>query len=201
MTSFNKKFFKFLSIFTVLVYSLYGINSYAEDAIERDTREYSLGFVEVIQEIKEDAEAEKKKTALRKIETQNIHLANNRELKCLADNIYFEAGNQSTQGKLAVAAVTINRVKSPKFPKSVCSVVYQRTKRVCQFSWVCEGKKTVRSAQQYSESKKVAEKVLLSGANHGILGRNVLFYHADYVNPRWNLRRVAKIGDHIFYAG
>ena len=201
MTSFNKKFFKFLSIFTVLVYSLYGINSYAEDAIERDTREYSLGFVEVIQEIKEDAAEEKRKTALKKIETQNIHLANNRELKCLADNIYFEAGNQSTQGKLAVAAVTINRVKSPKFPKSVCSVVYQRTKRVCQFSWVCEGKKTVRSAQQYSESKKVAEKVLLSGANHGILGRNVLFYHADYVNPRWNLRRVAKIGDHIFYAG
>lgn len=201
MTSFNKKFFKFLSIFTVLVYSLYGINSYAEDAIERDTREYSLGFVEVIQEIKEDAAEEKKKTALRKIETQNIHLANNRELKCLADNIYYEAGNQSTQGKLAVAAVTINRVKSPKFPKSVCAVVYQRTKRVCQFSWVCEGNKTVRSAQQYSESKKVAEKVLLSGANHGILGRNVLFYHADYVNPRWNLKRVAKIGDHIFYAG
>ena len=201
MTSFNKKFFKFLSIFTVLVYSLYGINSYAEDAIERDTREYSLGFVEVIQEIKEDAAEEKKKTALRKIETQNIHLANNRELKCLADNIYYEAGNQSTQGKLAVAAVTINRVKSPKFPKSVCAVVYQRTKRVCQFSWVCEGKKSVRSAQQYSESKKVAEKVLLSGANHGILGRNVLFYHADYVNPSWNLRRVAKIGDHIFYAG
>jgi spore germination cell wall hydrolase CwlJ-like protein len=201
MTSFNKKFFKFLSIFTVLVYSLYGINSYAEDAIERDTREYSLGFVEVIQEIKEDAAEEKKKTAQRKIETQNIHLANNRELKCLADNIYYEAGNQSTQGKLAVAAVTINRVKSPKFPKSVCAVVYQRTKRVCQFSWVCEGKKSVRSAQQYSESKKVAEKVLLSGANHGILGRNVLFYHADYVNPRWNLRRVAKIGDHIFYAG
>ena len=201
MTSFNKKFFKFLSIFTVLVYSLYGINSYAEDAIERDTREYSLGFVEVIQEIKEDAAEEKKKTALRKIETQNIHLANNRELKCLADNIYYEAGNQSTQGKLAVAAVTINRVKSPKFPKSVCAVVYQRTKRVCQFSWVCEGNKTVRSAQQYSESKKVAEKVLLYGANQGILGRNVLFYHADYVNPRWNLKRVAKIGDHIFYAG
>ena len=199
MTSFNKKFFKFLSIFTVLVYSLYGINSYAENAIERDAREYSLGVGEVIQEIKEDAE--KEKTALRKIKTQNIHLANNRELKCLADNIYFEAGNQSTKGKLAVAAVTINRVKSPKFPKSVCSVVYQKTGRTCQFSWVCEGKKHVRSTQQYAESKKVAEKVLLSGANHGILGHNVLFYHADYVNPRWNLRRVAKIGDHIFYAG
>ena len=199
MTSFNKKFFKFLSIFTVLSYSVYGIQSYAENAIERDAREYSLGVGEVIQEIKDDAK--KEKIALQKIRNQNIYLANNRELKCLADNIYFEAGNQSTTGKLAVAAVTINRVKSPKFPKSVCSVVYQRTRGTCQFSWVCEGKKRIRSQQQYAESKRVAEKVLLSGANHGIFGRNVLFYHADYVNPRWNLRRVTKIGDHIFYAG
>jgi spore germination cell wall hydrolase CwlJ-like protein len=199
MTSLNKKFFKFLSIFTVLGYSVYGIHSYAENAIERDAREYSLGVGEIIQEIKDDAE--KEKVAIRKIKTQNIHLANNRELKCLADNIYYEAGNQSTTGKLAVAAVTINRVKSPKFPKSVCSVVYQKTRGTCQFSWVCEGKKRVRSQQQYAESRKVAEKVLLSGANHGIFGRNVLFYHADYVNPRWNLRRVTKIGDHIFYAG
>lgn len=199
MTSLNKKFFKFLSIFTVLGYSVYGIHSYAENAIERDAREYSLGVGEVIQEIKDDAK--KEKIALQKIKNQNIYLANNRELKCLADNIYFEAGNQSKTGKLAVAAVTINRVKSPKFPKSICSVVYQKTRGTCQFSWVCEGKKRVRSQQQYAESRKVAEKVLLSGANHGIFGRNVLFYHADYVNPGWNLRRVTKIGDHIFYAG
>ena len=199
MTSFNKKFFKFLSIFTVLGYSVYGIHSYAENAIERDAREYSLGVGEVIQEIKDDAK--KEKIALQKIRNQNIYLANNRELKCLADNIYFEAGNQSATGKLAVAAVTINRVKSPRFPKSVCSVVYQRTRGTCQFSWVCEGKKRIRSQQQYAESKRIAEKVLLSGANHGIFGRNVLFYHADYVNPNWNLRRVTKIGDHIFYAG
>jgi len=199
MTSLNKKFFKFLSIFTVLGYSVYGIHSYAENAIERDAREYSLGVGEVIQEIKDDAK--KEKIALQKIRNQNIYLANNRELKCLADNIYFEAGNQSATGKLAVAAVTINRVKSPRFPKSVCSVVYQRTRGTCQFSWVCEGKKRIRSQQQYAESKRIAEKVLLSGANHGIFGRNVLFYHADYVNPRWNLRRVTKIGDHIFYAG
>jgi spore germination cell wall hydrolase CwlJ-like protein len=201
MTSFNKKFFKFLSIFTVLIYGVYGINSYAENAIERDAREYSLSVTEAIQDIKEDVQETKQKNKQRKIQTQNIHLANNRELKCLADNIYYEAGNQSSKGKLAVAAVTINRVNSPKFPKSVCSVVYQRTSRVCQFSWVCEGNKRVRSAQQYAESKRIAEKVLFSGANEGILSRNVLFYHADYVNPRWKLNRAAKIGTHIFYYG
>jgi spore germination cell wall hydrolase CwlJ-like protein len=200
MTSLNKKFFKFLSIFTLLSYSLYGINSYAETAIEREAREYSLGVGEVIQGIKEDAQEQQRKITQQKIQTQNIRLANNRELKCLADNIYYEAGNQSTQGKLAVAAVTINRVNSPKFPKSVCSVVYQKSRGVCQFSWVCQ-RNRAPSGTMYAEAKRVAEKVLFAGANHNVLGKNVLFYHADYVNPGWNLRRVAKIGDHIFYAG
>ena len=200
MTSLNKKFFKFLSIFTVLSYTLYGINSYAENAIEREAREYSLGVGEVIQDIKEDAQEQQQQITQKRIQTQNIRLANNRELKCLADNIYYEAGNQSTRGKLAVAAVTINRVNSPKFPKSICSVVYQRTGGTCQFSWTCM-RKYVPNPEQYAEAKRVAEKVLFAGANHGVLGKNVLFYHADYVNPGWNLRRVTKIGDHIFYAG
>lgn len=200
MTSLNKKFFKFLSIFTVLSYTLYGINSYAENAIEREAREYSLGVGEVIQDIKEDAQEQQQQITQQRIQTQNIRLANNRELKCLADNIYYEAGNQSTRGKLAVAAVTINRVNSPKFPKSICSVVYQRTRGTCQFSWTCM-RKYVPNPEQYAEAKRVAEKVLFAGANHGVLGKNVLFYHADYVNPGWNLRRVTKIGDHIFYAG
>ena len=56
MTSFNKKFFKFLSIITLLSYGLYGINSYAENAIERDAREYSLSVTEAIQDIKEDVQ-------------------------------------------------------------------------------------------------------------------------------------------------
>ena len=200
MTSLNKKFFKFLSIFTVLSYTLYGINSYAENAIEREAREYSLGVGEVIQDIKEDAQEQQQQITQKRIQTQNIRLANNRDLKCLADNIYYEAGNQSTRGKLAVAAVTINRVNSPKFPKSICSVVYQRTRGTCQFSWTCM-RKYVPNPEQYAEAKRVAEKVLFAGANHGVLGKNVLFYHADYVNPGWNLRRVTKIGDHIFYAG
>ena len=80
MTSLNKKFFKFLSIITIFGYSLYGINSYAENAIEREAREYSLGVGEVIQDIKEDVKQQK--LTQQKIRMQNIRLANNRELKC-----------------------------------------------------------------------------------------------------------------------
>ena len=47
------------------------------------------------------------------------------EVKCLAQNIYFEARDQKTKGQIAVALVTINRVESKRFPNSICKVVYQ----------------------------------------------------------------------------
>ncbi|CAB4129186.1 Cell wall hydrolase, SleB [uncultured Caudovirales phage] len=49
---------------------------------------------------------------------------------CLAKNIYYEAGNEPEEGKVAVAMVTINRVRDGRFGKTVCSVVDQRTTRV-----------------------------------------------------------------------
>ncbi len=122
-----------------------------------------------------------------------------RQIQCLAENAYFEAGNQSTKGKIAVTNVVMNRVADGRFPKTPCGVVYQRTSRVCQFSWVCEGKKRIRSMEQFAEARRVAEDVYLRNVGDVTLGAK--FYHADYVNPRWNLRRVIKIGDHIFYRG
>ena len=47
------------------------------------------------------------------------------EVECLALNIYHEARNQPTVGKLAVAQVTMNRVKDVRFPNTICGVVYQ----------------------------------------------------------------------------
>jgi spore germination cell wall hydrolase CwlJ-like protein len=122
-----------------------------------------------------------------------------RQIQCLAENAYFEAGNQSIKGKIAVSNVVMNRVEDKRFPKTPCGVVYQRTKRVCQFSWVCEGKKRIRSQEQFADAKETAEQVYLGEI--GDVTRGAKFYHADYVNPGWNLRRVIQIGDHIFYKG
>ena len=46
---------------------------------------------------------------------------------CLARNIYYEAGSESEEGKVAVAIVTINRVKDSRFGNGICGVVNQRT--------------------------------------------------------------------------
>ena len=127
-----------------------------------------------------------------------------RQLECLANNIYWEAASEPFEGKVAVAQVTMNRVESGRFADSVCGVVYQKNviyeKVVCQFTWYCEGTHKVKPVHPplWRESQEVAKKVLLEGFRLPSL-EGALFYHADYVNPRWQKDRVAKIGRHIFY--
>jgi N-acetylmuramoyl-L-alanine amidase len=52
---------------------------------------------------------------------------NTRDLDCLAKNIYYEAGSESLEGKVAVGIVTLNRVNDGRFSSTICGVVNQRT--------------------------------------------------------------------------
>jgi spore germination cell wall hydrolase CwlJ-like protein len=129
-----------------------------------------------------------------------------KSLDCLAMNVYREAGHEPFEGKVAVAQVTLNRVNSNKFPRDVCAVVYQKsrfTERViCQFSWYCDSKHRNRPVDEeaYEESYRVAKMVFLEDFKLESI-ENALYYHADYVNPNWKLKRITKIGTHIFYEG
>jgi len=129
-----------------------------------------------------------------------------KSLDCLAMNVYREAGHEPFEGKVAVAQVTLNRVNSNKFPRDVCAVVYQKsrfTERViCQFSWYCDSKHRNRPVddEAYEESYRVAKMVFLENFRLESL-EHALYYHADYVSPNWKLKRIAKIGTHIFYEG
>lgn len=129
-----------------------------------------------------------------------------RQLDCLAKNIYHEAASEPFEGKVAVAQVTMNRAESGRYPNDICGVVYQKNvvmeKVVCQFSWYCESggsNKLIRSRELYNESYEVAKKVLLEGFRLDIL-KNAMYYHADYVNPRWGKPKIGQIGHHIFYS-
>jgi spore germination cell wall hydrolase CwlJ-like protein len=127
-----------------------------------------------------------------------------RTIECLALNVYREAGNEPFEGKVAVAQVTLNRVDDGRFGKDVCGVVYQKNvvmqKVVCQFSWYCDSAHRTRpiNKESYTDSLAVAKKVLLEGFRLDSL-EDALFYHADYVNPRWPHERITKVGTHIFY--
>lgn len=122
------------------------------------------------------------------------------QIDCLALNIYREAGHEPEDGKLAVALVTMNRVKAPGFPDSVCKVVQQKTKNICQFSWKCITHLPRVDQELYKYIREIATHVFL---NHHMLNDitlGALFYHADYVRPRWKkVEMTIKIGRHIFY--
>lgn len=135
-----------------------------------------------------------------------------RDEVCLAKNIYFEAKNQSLAGKLAVGIVTLRRVASSDFPKSVCGVVEQSAKNSrnmpirnrCQFSWYCDGKPDkVVNEDAYEEATVVAS-ALLSGETSVIdITKGADHYHASYVRrPSWTskMKRVARVEDHVFYS-
>jgi spore germination cell wall hydrolase CwlJ-like protein len=125
-----------------------------------------------------------------------------RQLSCLAMNIYKEAGGEPFEGKAAVAQVTINRANSGKFPGDICKVVYQKDDRLglCQFSWYCQNNSVIRpkNNSSYNESMEVAKKVLLEGFALPSL-KDALYFHSVDINPKWPHKKVAVIGRHVFY--
>jgi len=125
----------------------------------------------------------------------------NKELACLTKNIYYEAAQESYEGKLAVAQVTLNRANDPNFPSTICGVVYQKTLGTCQFSWTCLKNLAIQNKYAWEESEMVARKALTEPNVHDTIARtNALYYHAVYVNPGWKGRVITKIGNHVFYA-
>ena len=134
---------------------------------------------------------------------------NQSELECLQKNIYFEAAVESTAGKLAVAHVTSNRVKSKNYPNSYCGVVYEGRhfadgfpkRDQCQFSWYCDGKKDIPTDDTaWEKSRKYASDFYIYSKYIGIT-EGATHYHATYVRPYWapTLDRITRIGSHIFY--
>ena len=142
-----------------------------------------------------------------------VSQAKETDLLCLAKNIYYEAGAESTEGKMAVAQVTMNRVEHPAFPKSVCGVVNQNVvrksksdweddKRICQFSWVCAGRKIIKKeSDNWQESLEIAKLFLTEKRSYDKFQDDVLFFHEKHLPFNWKQKytRVATIGNHIFY--
>ena len=130
----------------------------------------------------------------------NLDKHDQKQIDCLAKNIYYESGGEPKLGWLAVAMVTINRVNSGLFPTNICYVVYQKTGKIYQFSWVGSRKHLTTPAHElYNEILEYAMTFYYKHHTLEDVTKGALFFHADYVNPRWNRVKTAQIGRHIFY--
>ena len=130
--------------------------------------------------------------------TDNTQNSYGQELGCLAMNIYHEARGETEKGKLAVAAVTINRVNNKHYPDNVCDVVWQRK----QFSWTDLKTKyqIINDQEAWVNAIEIAQ-LFLDGGDWSGVGR-ATHYHTLTVSPNWkdddNL--IAQVGNHLFYA-
>ncbi len=141
------------------------------------------------------------------------------DAECLAKNIYFEAGVESTAGKLAVANVTINRAANKNYPNTICGVVqegihyYNAQKNEhfpvrdrCQFSWYCDGLlDDPREGRTWTSAKLLAEIVLENHHDKALIDitDGATHYHANWMEkyPKWSKYKkvMASIDRHIFY--
>ena len=141
------------------------------------------------------------------------------DVLCLAKNIYFEAGVESTAGKLAVANVTINRTLRNNYPNSICGVVHEGIHRYnerigehvpvrdrCQFSWYCDGLlDDPREGRTWKSAQALAKKVLVNHYDKALIDitDGATHYHANWMEtyPKWSKKKkiMASIDRHIFY--
>ncbi|SHH82299.1 cell wall hydrolase [Marivita hallyeonensis] len=123
--------------------------------------------------------------------------------ECLAEALYFEARGETVKGQFAVAEVIMNRVKSARFPDTVCGVINQGTGRkyACQFTYTCDGlPERIHEPRAWERVGKVA-RAILDGIAPMNLTDGATHYHTTAVRPRWSrtYTRTAHYGVHLFY--
>lgn len=134
----------------------------------------------------------------------------NKQLQCVALNIYHEARGESDIGQKAVAYVTLNRVEDPAYPNTPCKVVKQSkkdsagnpVKHKCQFSWYCDGASDKpKNEKAYQEAVHLAAVVMNNYKTGADPTDGATMYHATSVKPYWRkaFNQTVTIDNHIFY--
>jgi len=131
---------------------------------------------------------------------------------CMAQNIYHEARGESRAGKIAVAHVTLNRVRHSSYPNTICGVVYDGptytgwkgnvipVKWKCQFHWYCDGKSDDTANKRAWENSLSIALLVMTGAAKDPTHGATHYWNPDKVQstPNWNYPITVSIGNHIF---
>lgn len=121
------------------------------------------------------------------------------DAKCLANNMYWEVRDNQPKAMISTALVVLNRVKSKRWPNTVCKVVHQRN----QFSWYWDGKsdKPFKHELSVYRSATFYTSAILEGGIEDWT-YDATHYHAHSVKPNWNfklLEETYRDEYHIYY--
>lgn len=118
-----------------------------------------------------------------------------KDAACLARNVYYEAKAGDPVGQLAVAQVTLNRVRLGTWGNTICKVVYAKG----QFSWTSKKKLGRPKGIKWKQSQAIAMKALKGAKVRGL--EKAHSFHSGK-RPKWakRLKLVKKAGGHFFYS-
>lgn len=132
------------------------------------------------------------------------------EVHCLTQNIFFEARDQTTVGKIGVGFVVLNRSVDKRWPKNLCSVVRDKRHGV-QFSWFADGKPDIPAdhpaeKMRWLEAKRYAKLLTQPTLSIKDPTNGALFYISEVAARKQLLKKFAELyayavtlDDHIFY--
>jgi spore germination cell wall hydrolase CwlJ-like protein len=119
--------------------------------------------------------------------TPTFSKADDKQIRCIATAIHYEARGSTLQDKIGVANVIMNRTKNPNFPKTPCAVVLQKN----QFSWT--NSKWSYNTNHYDIAKNVFTGKLVDNT------RGSMYFHTPRVNPKWSrTKKKILIGGHYY---
>jgi spore germination cell wall hydrolase CwlJ-like protein len=126
--------------------------------------------------------------------TANATTYSEKQLNCLAQNIYHEARGEPDSGQLAVAFVTLNRTEDERFPNSICNVVYQTG----QFSWTKRNPK-IKERDAWNDAKIIAKRAVFLYTEGKDNTRGAVYFDGGKHKQPFHKRRTIRIGNHSFY--
>jgi spore germination cell wall hydrolase CwlJ-like protein len=124
------------------------------------------------------------------------------ERRCLAEAVYFEGRNETFEGQIAIAQVVLNRVRSGKWPDTICAVIRQGRGDNCQFPAVCKaGERPADSDTSWQRAAWIADDAAAGRAWLSEL-TDATHYHNASAKPPWRLsmKFIRKVGWRMFYA-
>lgn len=112
------------------------------------------------------------------------------ELNLLARVVHGEAAGESYEGKVAVAAVVLNRVRSSIFPNTIAGVIYEPWQFSCVGGWLFN---STPSGESYE-----AARAALNGWDPTYGALYYFNYHTVTNGWLWSKPHATTIGNHYF---
>ena len=119
------------------------------------------------------------------------------QLTCMAYAIYAEANTQSLEAKHGVGYLILNRVKSKKYGKDICDVVYSKGQFI-GIQYILTNKHDEPTLEDLLKTKLIALNIYYGKVTNPV-GRS-LYFHDDSIDMKhlWG-RKAVKLDNLVFY--